>query len=264
MANKNYDVDTILKGALRGSEKPSPKLITKLKKESYTMKKRRFVKPSIAIAVALIAALSVSVIAFAAAPIIWRYLDTRVVQGEEFLDLFSVRVSEDGTMSVWSIVFDSEAIQNADDSAVIVEVDGVTMVLRDELHFNNVEEALNLLSMDNILMPSFLPEGFIFEQATFPINPITHPDELGASGHMFVDYTNGEDTIRVQAMQWNSGNDVGFFSPSQVDVVINGNNGAVTEGILAVIIDNVFYNISTSEYSTITTYELIKIAESLQ
>ena len=134
------------------------------------------------------------------------------------------------------------------------------MVLQDELHFDNIEEALNLLESDNVSMPSYLPEGFVFERATFPINPINHPEELRAGKHMFADYSNGEDSIRVMTMEWDPGWGISVFSGSQKDIKINGNTGAIADGMVMVMIGDVLYSIDAL---SLTQEELIKIAKSL-
>jgi len=265
MGTENNDVDAILKKALNSPEEPSPELLHKLKKgEDHPMKNRKFVKPSMAVVAALIAALSISVVAFAAAPVVWRYLDTRVIQGEGFVNHFSVRVAEvadDEELSIFQIEIDSEALAAADGGAVIVEIDGESMVILDNLHFDNIDDALNLLAIDNALTPGFLPDGFMFEQAVFPVNPITHPNEFRAARHMYVDYSNGADNIRFQISAWDSDWGISVFSANQEDILINGNAGAIADGMAVVLIDDVLYMI---DGLSLTREELIRVAESLQ
>ena len=250
-------MDAILQKTLKSNERPDDTLLQNLKygyEKGYTVKNKKIMRPFMVIVAALIAALSVSAVVFAAAPIVWQYLDTRILQGEEFVEEFSIRVSEDGKYSVMVTVIDAENIEGA----LIVEVDGEPMVMFDKLQVDNMEEALELLAIYNVLMPSYLPEGFVFEQVTFPINPIIHPDALS---HMLVDFSNGDENIRLQISQHDYQWGMSIFSSNQVDILINGNIGAIADNMVAVIIEDVLYLI---DGSSLTQEELIMIAESLQ
>jgi len=147
----------------------------------YMIRNRRFKKSAVAAAV-IAGLLSVSVVAYAAVTSAWRYFDTRVVQGEEFVTDFFVGEIDmpDGTTSVGSgINIDHEALAAAGGGAIIVEVDGEEQVVLDELHLDNLQDGLALLQLDNVLIPSYLPEGFSFNRFTFPVNPNNHQYMLG-------------------------------------------------------------------------------------
>jgi len=257
--NKKVNVDTLLREALESSEKPGAALVHKLKfnlnEERYVMENKRTIRPSRIIAAALIAALSITAIAFAA-PAVWRQLDTRVIEGEDYVRNFEMKVSEDGMTAVTSLEMDWNV-----EGPVIVEVDGETMVLLDQIHFDNLSEALALLEIDNVLTPTELPAGFEFERATLPVNPLNHPNHQTAAGHMIANYSNGEDNIQLQVMQWDSDWGISYFSMDQEAITVNGHVGAVADGMLMVVIDDVLYSISASN---LTQAELIRIAESLR
>jgi len=260
MNNKRYNVDTLLRGALQSKEKPDTALVHELKyqlnEERCIMKNRKFAKPSLVAAV-LIAVLSISVFAFAM-PAIWRHLDTRIVEGEEYMSNFTMKVSEDGTEMVMGAEFHGDVL---DGGLVKVEADGEYIVLADPVQFDNMDEVLNITTLDNVLVPGYLPAGFAFQRAGFPINPLNHPDHPIAATHIVANYTNGVDNIQLQTMQWDSAWGISFFSPSQVAITVNGNVGAIADGMLMVIIDDVLYTITAS---SLTQAELIKIAESLR
>jgi len=144
--------------------------------QTAMLRSKKILRPAIAAAL-LTGVMLLSVVAYAAAPMVWRYFDTRVVQGEEFVTGFYVAEFElpDGTISQGSgIIFDREALEAAGGGVVIVEVDGEEWVVLDELHFDNLEDGLALLHLDDVLVPIYLPEGFSFNRFTFPVNPNNH------------------------------------------------------------------------------------------
>ena len=261
MDNKNFDVDAMLKRTLGCSEKPSPALILQLKKERLVVKKRRFTKPSVLVAVAIITVLSLSAVAFAAVPAIMRQLETRVIHGEQFVNYFSEYT--DGEFTVSGIEIDFDALEAAEDRLIVVEVDGVTRIISDELHLDSLDEAIGLMVMDNILTPSFMPAGFVFERATITINPLVHSVDTGAGTHMFADFSRRDENIRVQFTQWDTAWGMSVFSSDQVDIVINGHQAAMGGGVVAMIANDIMYIISINEDATVTQDELIAIAESL-
>ena len=258
--NKKVNVDALLREALESSEKPNAALVHKLKfnlnEERCVMKNKRTIRPSRIIAAALIAALSITAIAFAA-PAVWRQLDTRVIEGEDYISNFGAKVSEDGSESVMSAEFHAGPLEGG---LIKVEVDGEYMVLADPISFDNLADAVNISGFDNVFTPAYLPAGFELQRAGFPINPENHPNNPYAATRMMAIYSNGEDSINIQIMQWDSDWGISFFSPSQVDITINGHAGAIADGMIMVIIDDVLYTIISSD---ITQAELIMIAESL-
>jgi len=260
MENKKFDVDTLLRNTLKSSEKPDTDLVRKLKnhtnnEEMYIMKNRKIMKPSLVAAV-LIGVLAVS--AAFAAPSIWRHLDTRIVEGEDYISNFEMKISQDGTTTVMGAEFHTNPL---DGGLVKVQADGEYIVLSDPISFDNMDDATNISTLDNVLTPEFLPAGFAFQRVGFPINPLNHPDHSIAAGNIIANYSNGEDNIQLQIMQWDSEWGISIFSPNQVDITINDNSGAIADGIIMVIIDDVLYTVSAS---SLTQAELIRITESLR
>jgi len=259
MENKKNNVDTLLRNALKSSETPDLNLVHKLKyninEERYTMKNRKIMKPSLVAAV-LVGVLVVS--AAFAAPAIWRHLDTRIIEGEDYISNFEMKVSEDGITTVMGAEFHTNPLEGG---LVKVEADGEYMVLSDPISFDNMDDVMNISALDNLFMPGYLPAGFVLQRVGFPINPINHPDHPIAATHIIANYNNGEDNIQLQIMQWDSDWGISFFSANQRDITINGNIGAIDDGIVMVIIDDVLYTISAS---SLTQAELIRIVESLR
>ena len=188
-------------------EKNRAVIKARLEKEKYIMQRPRSLKKMVVIAAVLAGILSLSVAVYAAAPGIWRNLDTRVIEGEEFVN--EVWVAEidlpDGTTSMGShIDIDREALEAAGGGAVIVEVDGEEWVVLDELTMDNMEDGLALLELENPMLPSFIPEGFVFDRFTFPVDPSRHQYRMGtipAAEHAAIYFTNGDNTIRLQLLQ---------------------------------------------------------------
>jgi len=206
--------------------------------QSIMLKNKKMRRPAVA-AVLLAGVLSLSVAAYAAAPMVWRYFDTRVIQGEEFVtDFFIGEVDlPDGTTSVGGVMeFDREALEAAGGGVVIVEVDGEEWVYLDELHFDNLEDGLALLQLENLLLPNYLPEGFSFSRFTFPVNPNNHQYMLGImpaaeNAHIhFADEAGG--TISLQISSIPDDITLGILD-SQQGFKINGKAAVLSEGLLS-------------------------------
>ena len=200
-------------------------------------KNKRIRKPAVVAAV-LIAVMSLSAVVYAAAPMFWRYFDTQVVQGEEFVTGFWMAEMEmpDGTMSVGGgIDIDREALEAAGGGAVIVEVEGEKQVILDELHLDSVEEGLALLQIENPLIPSFIPEGFSFDRFTFRVNPNIHEYMLGtlpAAKNAFIHYSDGDKAIQFQVSY--VGNMMAIMASydlGQQSLIINGNKAVLSSGL---------------------------------
>ena len=280
MENNKPNVDTLLQKALGRqaySETPSAELLQKLRGEQYPMKNKRMLKPSMLVAAVMIAVLSMSVIVYAAAPVVWRYLEVRFIEGEEFD--FTIKESECGSKTVMSI--DAEALQDAEGPVVIEVGDDmtVTMVLQDTLHLYCIEEAFALLKMENVLFPYYLPEGFWFKRATFPVNPIQHPCAPGVDEYVLLEFYNGTDIITLSVNYWYPLRGTRQISPFQEEIMIGDYMAMIAEGILAIVIGNAEYVFLGGDVggtviidgiehgiidSLITQDEMVRMAESLR
>jgi len=205
--------------------------------EQYIMlTNKKIRRPAIA-AVLLTCILSLSVAVYAAAPIVWRYFDTRVIQGGEFVNDFFVGEVDlpDGTTSIGgNINIDREALEAAGGGAVIVEVDGEEWVILDELHLNNLEEALALLEIETPLLPQYLPKGFAFSSFVFPVNPLLHEKASGSiisAEFAYIYYSDGNDTIRLQIMSGME-NLTLWATEDQQALLINTHEAVLMSGVL--------------------------------
>jgi len=277
--------------------------LSKEEEKTIMIKNKKIRKPAVVAAV-LIAVMSISAVAYAAAPAVWRLFDTQVIQGEEFVTDFFVGEVDlpDGTTSIGGAIdVDREALEAAGGGAVIVEVDGEEWVYLDELHLDSLEDGLALLQLENLLLPSYLPEGFSFSRFTFPVNPNNHEYRLGvlpSAKQAYVYFSNGSDTIHIQ-IGYASGLTLGtVYWAGQQAVTINGNDAVLVSGSLSneeserlesmiprdwthvasdmfvssedvdvtpalmMHADDVIYSIRT-ESENVTLYDLIRIAESM-
>lgn len=274
--------------------------------EQSNMYKNKNIRRSAVVAALLAGIMLLSVAAYAAAPTIWRYFDTRVVQGEEFITDFFVAEFDlpDGTTSQTSGGgIDWEALEAAGGGAIIVEVEGEEWVLLDELHIHNLEEGLALLQLDNVLLPTNLPEGFGFSHITFPVNPNNH-QYIGAGtpaaklARIYFTNQNGDMlSINIGAML-----DMHTLAvaPDQQGLIINGKSATLSNNLLTgsqlatldsttlfegelfndspygvmatrndglphlvVVYNDIVYSIS-SDSQYITGYDLVRIAESME
>ena len=209
-----------------------------LERENIDMLKNKRVRRPVVAAAVLAGILSLSVIAYAAVPAVWRYFNTEVTQGEEFVTDFWMGEIDlpDGTTSVGGgINIDREALEAAGGGAVIVEVDGEEWVMLDELHIDSIEEGLALLQIENPLIPRLLPEGFAFYRFTFPVNPNIHQymsGTLPAAKNAFIHYTNGERTIQLHIVYVGTTSGIkASYDLGQQSLIINGNKVVLSESL---------------------------------
>lgn len=219
--------------------------------------KRHFTKTKKTVIFTVAAVLAMSVTVLAASQTLFNRVDTRIIEGEEYVNEFMVKVSEDGTESIMVMDLDPDA------GVVVAEIDGETMVIRDELVLTNLAEAQEIFALDRFMVPEYLPEGFQFAEATFFVNPLAH-DQEGADGQLSVGFSDGENTIQIITTAWDENfGGIPIFGP-QEDVVINGHPGAVAEGSVSVLADGVLYTVSPVYPLRLESDVLLRIAESLR
>jgi len=228
--------------------------------QTIMLRNNKMRRPTIAAAL-LAGVMLFSVVAYAAAPVIWRYFDTGVVQGDEFVTEFFMGEVDlpDGTTSVGgNINIDREALEAAGGGIVIVEVEGEEWVVLDELHFDDLQDGLAMLQLDNLLLPRRLPEGFSFIRFTFPVNPINHQYMLGnmpAAENAFIYFGNETgDTITIQ-----------FGSiPDDVTLgIVEDQQGLVVNGKPAVLGGDTLSESQLAMLENVTLFEGFSFDESL-
>jgi len=254
MKNNNHDVDALLRKALESSEKPDLALVNKLKydlyEERYSMKNRK-IKLSVAIAAALITALSLSFVAFGDP--VWRVLQTRIVEGDQYISDFVLKESDDGFV-MGRVTMATE--ESGDTGRVVVEVDGELQVLQDPLILTDLDEAIALFPGE-VVLPTYLPEGFVFERARFSICPINNP---GAGGQMMVTFSDGEQSFMLEVRRQHER--YGFDVWGAVEeITINGKNAIVGDGGLSI---HTCPEVRNTFLGTLDNDTLIRMAESLQ
>ncbi|MCL2574453.1 MAG: DUF4367 domain-containing protein [Defluviitaleaceae bacterium] len=211
------------------------------------MKKRKFRKPAIAVAV-LIGLLSLSAATYAA--VVWRDLDTRIIQGEEYVNSFTVQESSDGSYQVWGMEIDPNAT-----SPIIAEVDGEQIVLLDTHDYDDLNTALARLSatIGNVMIPAYIPNGFVFDNATYHANVSS----------LDIRYSFGELGFRMSIMLYPEEWGIPMWSGTFEDIEINGLNGRYGEGMLWLQVGDIAYTFD-GYHADLSLDQLIQIAESLQ
>ena len=217
-----------------------------INKENLAMKKS--LKMPFAVAASLAVALSLTVVGLAATA--WRYLDTRIIEGEEYVHNFVVKESEDGYYQIWGAEIDPDAT-----GTIVAEVDGEEVVLLDAHHYDDLDEALARLgtTLDTIKMPAYLPDGFTFEQATYHANVTA----------LNISYKYGEQELGVHISYYPEEWGIPVWSGTFELVEVNGFNGKTGGGSLWLQVGDVSYMFDG--YNSDLDYDqLIAIAESLQ
>ena len=242
--SKNFEknLDVLKEKLLRNNE------------EEYVVLKTRKLKKPIAVAAALILVLSMS--AFAFGEPVWRYLETRIIQGEQYVHYFAAWEAAPYT-SMIQMTIDPNA-----QGPIVVEIDGAIVLLQDASHFYDLETALSHLDIENPMFPAYLPEGFAFERATFNVCPIRNPEHVLAARDMRIQYSFGEQrlslTIQYRPEDWGSF----AWGFDLEEITINGHCGLYGNGMMSLHIGDVMYFLSGDEDADFDL--LFRIMESLR
>jgi len=271
--------------------------IIKEEEQSAMLRNKKIRRPAVA-AVLIAGILSFSAVAYAAAPMIWRHFDTSVVQGEEFVNEFVVAeidLPDSTTSDVIDINIDSERLEDAGGEPIILEVDGEEWVYLDELNFDSIEDGLALLQLENVALPTYLPDGFSFSRFTFPVNPNNHQYRLGtipSAEIAYVFFSNGNDTILLQLSNLGTSRVAPSIERGQQGVEINGNEARLSGSLsadeysrlertvlthsinddisgernfpfLTMMIGDTAHSLQAMSPNTVTLYDLVRMAESM-
>ena len=226
--------------------------LTATKERNYIMNKFQKLKSSVAIAAALIVLLSVS--AFAFGETIWNYLETRIIQGEEYVNYFSIKQNDEYTVSIVEIDFNASG-------PIIAEIDGIPTLILDISTFDDLDEAISHLRVANPLVPAYLPAGLTFEEASFSICPVRNPEEAAAGQDLNIIYSSEQARLRIHILHHEA--EWGAFSwmDDLEEIKVNGHSGLIGHGMLSLQIGNTAYIIDSVDLSA---EQLIEIAASLQ
>jgi len=229
-------------------EKNLEDLKNKLTNEERTTV-NRIKKMPVAVAAALAVVLSLSVVGLAATA--WRQLDTRIIQGEEYVRNFTVQEATDGS----GIVMGSVDIDPDASGPIIAEVDGEEVVLWDAHDYDDLDAALARLSASlgsDVIMPATLPQGFTFDNATYHANVTA----------LQINYTFGGQELRIRISHYPEEWGIPQWSATFEEVEVNGFSGKTGGGALWLQVGDVSYFFDG--YNANLSYEqLVEIAVSL-
>ena len=136
-------------------------------------------------------------------------------------------------------------------------------MIADLLTFTDIEEGRSHFITD-VLMPSWLPEGYTFQYITYFVDSLEILEsEPEARKYMSVYYGNGKDMIssQVRFMDEYTAFEAGGSADIQ-ELKINGYDAVLDGNVLNLLIGDVMYMFFANE--NLNSYELIKIAESLE
>ena len=225
------------------------------KKTEERVNMKRFSAKKIVIAAA-IAVLALSGTVLAASPM-WRPVETAIIQGEQYVEHFSVYESDEGyTMGLLTLTDTNSGTSEA----VVAEIDGRREVIADRHAFDNLDEALSHLNIpQGIMLPAVLPYGFEFAEAAFPVSPVRHPDEYGVGRFLIVDYTGGEALLRLMASYYPAEWGLPVWAEAMTELEILGHPAKYGGGMLGFIINDVMYTLNGLDFDG-----LVAVAESLE
>jgi len=162
------------------------KLLTE--KENVDMFRNKKVRrPAVAAAV-LVAVLSISAVVYAAVPIIWRNVDVAVTDGEQYVQSILAKISEDGTHGVVGGYFTENP------GRVVIDAEGTRTVFNDGVQPHDLEEALAILQLSNVVLPAYLPYGFTVTAFAYPTADFD-PYNILAMNHISIMYSNKYDDV---------------------------------------------------------------------
>jgi len=144
--------------------------------------------------------------------------------------------------------------------------------IADPVYIFDLDEALALHKASNLTMPTYLPEGFIFERAWFSnfSCPLSNPDTDYTGGQLFVVFGDGEQSLTIEIRYHYEENGFDTWTCDFEEITINGQNAIVGGGGLSVqVTPTARYTFMTWPFadapgSTICYDDLIKIAKSVQ
>ena len=223
--------------------------LTKTDEEIYVMNK---FKKHLTLAAAVVALFSISIVAFGGT--VWRYLETRIIQGKEHVPNFTAIESSDGQMAMSAIHRDVEG-------PVVAVIEGRRTVLKDLCSFDNLDEALSHLVIGRPLLPAYLPDGFTFDRATFDICPTRNPEEVMAGKNVKIYYKSSQSELSISFTYYPEEWGFLYWADDLKEIEINGHRGLIGHGGLSLHIDDTAYLIRAED---LAPGQLIKIAESLE
>ncbi|MCL1845372.1 MAG: hypothetical protein FWF77_05675 [Defluviitaleaceae bacterium] len=167
------------------------------------MKKTR--KP-IALIAAVIAIMALSVGALAAAGPVWRQIELRFYGDGNIGNLEAwILEDDDADMAIMLIRGEVDASMysdRGDDNSATFRIDGTgndaIVSIAERNVFDNLDDALSHFAFENVLLPTYLPEGFSFIEASFPTCPTANPDDEFATRNVLLVYGDGERLFSVQ------------------------------------------------------------------
>lgn len=231
----------------------------KLKQEENVfMFKNRRVKKSVVVAVAAVATLSLSAVAFGANVV--NYFSFRSLNLGEHARFINVDWDTD-------IAVEEREMREAEMQALI---DGGYLIISNSneapefsfLTFDDVAEGIAHFVTD-VKLPTHLPAGFELKNVFFFVETLEDLQEHGANKFMGWTFSNGEHEIRAQVRYMTE--ETGFISggsPNMQVTQINGHDAVVHDGVVDILIGDVMYMFFGT--LNVDTDDLIAMAASLQ
>ena len=235
------------------------KLLTEKEEETIAVLRPKKARRLALVAIALSAVLF-TFVAAAAIPMIWRNVNATIYDGDQYVESLIAQISEDGTHGMIS------AGLTADAGRVVIDVDGSRMVFNDGLQAHDLDEARSILQFNHLLLPTYLPDGFVISAFSFPTSSTFDPDNIFAMDHMTIVHTNTHDEIVALIIQASEGD----FELTDLEartfrsVEINGIEAFVGDDRLILFDANhgMLYHFSASP--GVEEAILIRMAESMQ
>ena len=171
------------------------KLLLEDKGEEIIMIKNKKIRKPVAVAAILAAILSLSAIVYAAVPLIWRSVDTQVLEGEQYISELGAKISEDGSQSLVYGYFAEDA------GRVVVDVEGLRVIFNDDVQPDDFAEAVYVLQLSTTpMLPTYTPEGFSIGSLSYPSPDVDDVYGVLASSHISIAYFDHQDSEVIVLM----------------------------------------------------------------
>jgi len=267
---KNTDFSSESKNKAKNLAALQAKLpIINEEREIYMRESKKRIRKPLAIAAIVAVMLSTSAMVFGA-EIVNHVRTTMLGQHVTFVTIpessdgerVALTTDSDGEMQLELRHIDDEELQAMIDAGEVERVVIDSFAEPNWLTFTNIEEGRSHFVYENVMLPTYVPNGFVFDRIFYFVETLEELEQYGANFYMGVVFSNGTDEIRMQIRYMTD--DSGFVTtvgPDMRTMEINGHEAVLDSSMLSLLVDDVLYMFLGM--GILDDAEMIAMAESL-